>query len=126
MQYTFDNINQWVEDLTTKPKAPQFHTYARVVRDNERQKAEMDIVNTFDKNNNYHGTKIVTVMNDDMAIVTYTSTKNETYYIPVVQNKASYVWFTTFEGAVLGAISILKTGDVDAAKYAGKILEVAL
>jgi hypothetical protein len=124
MVYAFDNIGQWVEELATKPKTTQFHTYARVMRDKERQDAERAILDMFDRANAHRGAKDVTIINNDMAIVTFTSTKRETHYIPIVQNKPSYVWFTTFEGALLGAISLLKTGDVDAAKYAAKILEV--
>ena len=104
----------------------QFHTYARVIRDQERQESERAILDKFDKNNSWFGAKEVTIINEDLAIITFKSTKNETHYIPVVQNKPSYVWFTTFEGAMLGAISTLKIGDVDAAKYAGKILEVTM
>lgn len=126
MEYTFDNIGQWVEELATKPKITQFHTYARVVRDQERQEAERIILDKFDKNNTWHGSKDVTIINNDIGIVTFKSTKNEMYHIPVVQGNPSYVWFTTFEGAILAAISILKTGCVDAAKYAGKILGVEM
>ena len=126
MEYTYDNINQWVAELSEKPNITQLHTYARVVRDQERQEAERAILDKFDKNNSWLGSKEVTIINEDMAIITFKSTKNETYYIPVVQNKPSYVWFTTFEGALLGAISILKTGETDAAKYAGKVLEVEM
>ena len=124
MEYTYDNIEQWVTELAEKPKMTQFHTYARVVRDQERQEAERAILDKFDKNNSWFGSKEVTIINEDMAIITFKSTKNETHYIPVVQNKPSYVWFATFEGALLGAISIKKTGSVDAAKYAAKLLEV--
>ena len=126
MEYTFDNIGQWVEELAAKPKMTQFHTYARVMRDKERQEAERAILDKFDKNNAWLGSKDVTIINDDMAIITFTSRKGETNYIPVVHKKPSHMWFTTFEGAMLGAISILKTGNVDAAKYAGKILNVEI
>jgi hypothetical protein len=126
MDYTFDNIGKWVADLATKPKAAQFHTYARLVRDKERQEAERAILDKFNRNNARFGEKDVTIVNDDMAIVKYTSTKNETYYIPVVQDKHPSWWFQTFEGALLGAVSLLKTGSVDAAKYAGKLLEVEM
>ena len=127
MEYTFDNIGEWVAELAEKPKMTQFHTYARVVRDLERQETERAILAQFDKNNAWFGAKAVTIINDDMAIITYTSCKkDETHYIPVVHGKCHYMWFTTFEGALLGAISILKTGDVNAAKYAAKILEVEI
>lgn len=125
MEYTLDNIGEWIRELSTKPKMTQFHTYARVMRDKERQDAERAILDKF--NDAYRtGYKDVTIINDDMAIITFRSTKNETHYIPVVNSKPSYVWFTTFEGALLGAISILKTGDVDAAKYAGKIFDIEM
>lgn len=127
MEYTIDNINQWVAELSEKPKITQFLTYAQVVRDEERRNAEKVILHAFVKNDGYHpGAKDVTIINDDMAIITFTSTKNETHYVPIVNGKASYVWFNTFEGALLGAISILKTGNVDAVKYAGKLLEVEM
>lgn len=126
MEYTLDNINQWVAELAEKPKITQFHTYARVERDKERQEAEKAIMDKFDKNNAYHGAKDVTIVNENMAIVTFTSTKGETHYIPVVQDKPATWWFSTFEGALLGAISFLKTGSADAAKYAGKVLDVAM
>jgi hypothetical protein len=94
------------------------------MRDKERQDAEQAILSMFSES--HHGCKSVTIINDDMAIVTYTSLKKETLHIPVVKGKLSYTWFTTFEGAMLGAISILTTGDVYAAKYAGKVLDVNL
>lgn len=130
MEYTFDNIGQWVAELAEKPKMTQFHTYARVVRDQERQEAERAILDKFDKNNAYHGAKDVVMLNEDMALVIYTAssglTKGETKYIPVVKGKPSIWWFTTFESALIGAISILKTGDAEAAKYAAKVLEVEI
>lgn len=128
MEYTFDNIGEWVADLAKKPKMTQFHTYVRVLLDKERQEAEKAILNKFDKNNAYHGAKDVVILNENMAIAIYTASsglmKGETKYIPVVQDKNPVWWFNTFEEALLGAISILKTGDVDAAKYAAKLLEV--
>jgi hypothetical protein len=126
MEYTFENINKWVEELAEKPKMTQFHTYARVLRDKERQEAEKIILDKFDKNNAHHGAKSVTIVNDDMAIVTFNSTKGDTHYIPVVQNKPAIWWFETFEQAIIGAISLLKTDGIEAAKYAGKILDVKI
>ena len=130
MEYTFDNINQWVADLAEKPKMTQFHTYARVMRDKERQEAEKVILDKFDKNNTYHGAKSVTIINEDIAIIEFTSSvslnKGETHYIPVVKEKTASWWFATFEAALLAAIGILKTGNVDAAKYAAKLLEVEM
>lgn len=123
MEYTFDNIGEWVANLATKPKAAQFRTYAQVERDNERGRAAQAILNKFDPRNNHHGAKDVTIINDDMAIVTFTDLKSKTYYIPVVGD-TSHLWFSTFEGALLGALSLLKTGGYEAAKYAGKVLDV--
>ena len=123
MKYTFDNIGQWVEELAEKPKITQFHTYARVVRDQERQEAECAILEK--ANSGYmHGNKEVTIINDDMAIIAYAKYGEETRYMPVVKDKPAVYWFTTFEGAMLGAISLLKSGDVRAATYAAKVLEV--
>jgi hypothetical protein len=124
MEYNYDNIGQWVAELAEKPKMTQFHTYARVLRDRERQEAERAILDIFDRANAHHGAKDVTIVNNDMAIVKFTSTKSETHYIPVVQNKTPTWWFPTFEEALLGAISLLKTGDVDAAKYACKLMDI--
>lgn len=125
MEYNYDNIGQWVADLAEKPKMTQYHTYARVIRDKERQDAERAILDKFD-NSLMHGAKDVTIINDDIAIVTFTSTKNETYYVPVVKGKPTHQWFTTFESALLGALSFLKTGSMDAAKYAAKVLDVEI
>ncbi len=126
MDYTFDNIGEWVADLATKTKATQFHTYARILRDKERQGAQQAILNK--ANSDYmRGAKDVVILNDDMAIIAFTpfdAQNNQTRYMPVVQDKPAVYWFTTFEGALLGAISILKTGDPEAAKYAAKVLEV--
>jgi hypothetical protein len=44
------------------------------------------------------------------------------YFVPVVRGEPQSYSFPTFECALLGAISLLKTGHGDAAKYAGKIL----
>ena len=125
MGYTYDNIGQWVDDLAQRPKIYQFQTYARLMRDKERRDAERAILDHFDQYNMHRGTKEATIINEDMAIVKYVSlATNDTHYIPVVQNKAAHYWFKTFESALLAAISILRTGNTDAAKYAGKILEV--
>lgn len=126
MEYTFDNIGEWVAELATKPKVTQFYTYARTLRDKERQEAERAILDKFDKNNTWVGSKDVTVINDDMAIITFASIKGETYYIPVIHGIPSHMWFYTFEGALLGAISILKTGATEAARYAAKVLDVEI
>ena len=126
MSYTFDNIDEWVADLGTKSKATQFHAYARLERDKERNAAIQGVINRFDPNNRHHGAKEVVIINDDMAIVTFTATKGDVHYIPVVKDHHSVNWFTTFEGAIIGALSLLKTGDVSAAKYAGKVLDIEL
>ena len=124
MEYTLDNIGQWVAELAEKPKITQFHTYARILRDKERQEAEKAILDKFDKNNAWFGAKDVTIINDSIAVITFTSRKSETHYIPVVHGNPSNMWFKTFEGAMLGTISILKTGDPEAAQYAAKLLDV--
>ena len=123
MEYTFDNICQWVEELAEKPKMTQFHTYARLMRDKERQDAERAILEK--ANSDYmRGNKEVTILNNDMAIIAYTKHGEETRYMPVVQDRPAVYWFATFEGAMLGAISLLKNGDVRAATYAAKVLDV--
>ena len=124
MAYDFDNIDEWVAELAEKPRIAQVHTYARVVRDKEREDAERAILDKFDKNNARHGAKSVTIINEEMAVITFSSTKNETYHIPVVNGKPASYWFATFEEAILGAISLLKTDGIDAARYAAKVLDI--
>ena len=60
-----------------------------------------------------------------MAIITFTSKSDKVKsYIPVV-NGYYLCWYSTFEAAMLGAIGI-KTHNVDAVKYAGKLLGVTM
>jgi hypothetical protein len=126
MSYTFENIDQWVANLAEKPKASQFHTYARLLRDKERQDAVAIILDRFDKDHRMHGTKEVTILNSDMAIVSFTDREGKTSHIPIVTDHAPTWWFTTFEGAVIGAISLLKTGDIETSRYACKLLDVEI
>lgn len=125
MEYGLENIAQWVSELAKKPKVTQFHTYARVMRDKERQEKESEIIKTA-CHENMHGNKEVFTINDDMAIVAFTPINGKTSYIPVVKGKVPVYWISTFEGAIVAALSLLKTDGIEAAKYAGKLLNVKL
>lgn len=126
MSYTFDTIGQWVEELASKPKIAQFRVYAQTLRDKERTQLERDIINKFDNKNSHLGGKDVSIVNDEISIVIYTPFKGKVKYVPVVNGIPSIWWFESFDSALLGALSIKNTGDPEAAKYAGKILEVEM
>lgn len=124
MSYTPDNISQWIEDLSTKSPYVQYRAYCAV-----------DSVNNFNKFKDFIieccglkdrlGCKDVTVINDDLAIVHYTDTKNQNYYIPYVDGHKSCEWFLSFDFALLAALSLKHTSDTTAATYAAKVLEVS-
>ena len=124
MSYTLDNISEWVKDLSTKSSFVQYRAYCLVDSVNNLNKFKNDIIDWCGLKDR-PGCKEVTVISDELAIVQYTDTKNQNYYIPYVEGHKSCEWFLSFDFALLAALSLKHTGDTAATTYAARVLEVS-
>ena len=125
MSYTLDNITEWTADLSTKHPVVQYRVYCLLTSDKLRREHEQEILEACGIKDRI-GSKEVTIIKDDLAVVCYTDNQNRIYYIPYSDGKKSFEWFPNFESALLAAISLQQTNDTAAVKYAAKILEVPL
>lgn len=125
MSYTLDNITEWTAELSTKHRVAQYRVYCLVTSDKLRRDHEKEIIEACGLDT-LIGSKEVTIIKDDLAVVCYTDNKNRIYYIPYVEGKKFFEWFPNFESALLAAVCIQQTNDTAAVKYAAKILEVPL
>lgn len=125
MSYTLDNITEWTADLSTKHPIVQYRVYCLLTSDRLRREHEKEIIEACGVEDRI-GSKEVTTITDELAVVCYTDNKNRVYYIPYAAGKKSFEWFPNFESALLAAVSLQQTNDTAAVKYAAKILEVSL
>ena len=125
MSYTLDNITEWTADLTTKHPVAQYRVYCLVSCDKMRRDHEKEIIEACSLHDRI-GSKEVTIIKDDLAVVCYTDNKNRIYYIPYAEGKKSFEWFSNFESALIAALCLQQTGDTTAVKYAAKIMEVPI
>lgn len=121
MEYNFDNINEFFEDLMNKPNAKinMLNVYGAYERECEDNKRKQEIEDKF-KIAGYHCTcKLIT---DDMAVVVAQKMNRPFGYFACVNNKASYIQWPTFEQALLCAVSIKLTGREDATEWMWKLV----
>lgn len=121
MDYTIDNINEFFEDLMSKPNAKvnMLCVYGAYNREYEMVKREREIKEQYqDTRHSY----VVHLVNDDIAIVEENEKGEITGYLAHVDNrKSSYIW-PTFEQALLCAVSIKLTGREDATEWMWKLV----
>lgn len=125
MTYTLDNISEWVKDLSTKHSIHQYRVHCIVEAYNHTQEYHNRIVEELGLKDRT-GSKQVTEVGEELAVVCYTDSQNRIYYIPYAEGKKTYEWFPNFESALLAAVSLQQTNDTAAVKYAAKILEVPM
>lgn len=123
MSYTLENIREWTYELSKNSSFVQYRAYCIIEIHNDRRKQEEEILRVCGLSDRIGG-KQVTIIKEDLAVVCYTDTKNNIYYIPYSSGKPSFEWFRNFESALLAAVCLQQTGLTDAVKYAAKILEV--
>ena len=125
MTFTLDNISEWVKDLSTKHSIHQYRVHCIVEAHKHTQEYHNQIVEELGLKDRI-GSKQVTEVGEELAVVCYTDNQNRIYYIPYAVGKNTYEWFPNFESALVAAICLLKTGSTDAVKYAAKLLEIPL
>ena len=121
MTYTIDNINEFFENLMNRPNA-QIHMwgiYGIIERENERKKKIAKIIEQYNYPNYYYD---VTLINDNIAIVTEMKSGEVTGYYAHVDGKKSHYLLPTFEQALLCAVSIKLTGSEDATEWMWKLV----
>lgn len=122
MEYNFDNINEFFEDLIKKPNAKfnMLRVYGAYERECEKVKQEREIRERYKLDR--ADVEIYTV-NDNITIVARRYRDGEVGYFACVNGKrSSYIW-PTFEQALLCAVSIKMTGHEDAAEWMWKLLK---
>lgn len=120
-EYTIDNINEFFEDLMNKPNAKinMLNVYGAYERECEDNKRKQEIRENFKFGNRYY---IPYIVNDDIAIVEEQKGGKTTGFFPYVGNKRSYCFCSTFEQALLCAVSIKLTGREDATEWMWKLV----
>lgn len=121
MTYNFDNINEFFEDLMSKPNAKfnMLRVYGAYERECEENKRKQEIEDEF-KIAGYH--YIANIINDSIAIVEEQKRGKTTGYSAYVDNVAGYHRWPTFEQALLCAVSIKLTGSEDATEWMWKLV----
>lgn len=124
-EYTIDNINEFFEDLMSKPNAKfnMLYVYGAYERECERVKREQEIEEQHNWPSCYHVYNTVHIINDDIAIIEQRRHDEENGYYAHVNNKKSHYIWPTFEQALLCAVSIKLTGSEDATEWMWKLLK---
>lgn len=121
MTYTIDNINEFFENLMNLPNAQirMWGTYGIIKRENERNKKIAKIIEQYNYPSYYYD---VTLINDNIAIVTEMKSGEVTGYYAHVDGKKSHYLWPTFEQALLCAVSIKLTGSEEATEWMWKLV----
>lgn len=122
MTYTSDNINEFFEDLMSKPNAKfnMLRVYGDYERECEENKRKQEIE---DRYKTSRGKAVAHIINDDIAIVEYSEFNMLMgYFADVNKDTSNYIW-PTFEQALLCAVSIKLTGREDATEWMWKLVE---
>lgn len=121
MTYTRDNINEFFEDLMSKPNAKfnMLRVYGAYERECENIKEIQDVEKEYKWPGSYYTTRKV---NDDIYIVTEMNKGLVTGYFAHVNGKKSHYLWPTFEKALLCAVSIKLTGREDATEWMWKLV----
>lgn len=122
MTYNFDNINEFFEDLMSKPNAKfnMMYVYGAYERECEENKRKQEIEDRF-KIAGYYC--VANIINDSIAIVEEQKMNKTTGYFAYVDGMVSYHRWATFEQALLCAVSIKLTGREDATEWMWKLVE---
>lgn len=121
MTYNFDNINEFFEDLMNGKNAKfnMLRVYGAYERECEIAKREQEIKEQYQHTGCSY---VVHLVNDEIAIVEENKKGEITGYFTHVGNKKSnYIW-TSFEMALLCAVSIKITGREDATEWMWKLV----
>lgn len=121
MTYTSDNINEFFEDLMSKPNAKfnMLRVYGAYERECEENKRKQEIE---DRYKTSRGKAVAHIINDDIAIVEYSEFDMLMgYFADVNKDTSNYIW-ATFEQALLCAVSIKLTGREDATEWMWKLV----
>lgn len=121
MTYTSDNINEFFEDLMSKPNAKfnMLRVYGAYERECEENKRKQEIE---DRYKTSRGKAVAHIINDDIAIVEYSEFNMLMgYFADVNKDTSNYIW-PTFEQALLCAVSIKLTGCENATEWMWKLV----
>ena len=120
-EYNFDNINEFFENLMNSKNAKlnMMRVYGAYERECEENKRKQEIEDKF-KIAGYHCT--CKLIDDNMAVVVAQKANRPFGYFAYANNKASYIQYSTFEQALLCAISIKLTGREDATEWMWKLV----
>lgn len=121
MTYTSDNINEFFEDLMSKPNAKfnMLRVYGAYERECEENKRKQEIE---DRYKTSRGKAVAHIINDDIAIVEYSEFNMLMGYFADVNKDTSNYICPTFEQALLCAVSIKLTGCENATEWMWKLV----
>lgn len=120
MEYNFDNINEFFEDLMNKPKINKLRVYEGYRRECEKVKQKQEIESQYGWSGyNY----VAHILTDDIAIVEERDKEETKRYYAHVNGEITYYCAETFEQALLIAISVKMTGEADAGWWMWKLLK---
>lgn len=121
MTYNLDNINEFFEDLMSKPNAKfnMLRVYKAYGRECEDNKRKQEIKEKFKFGNRYY---IPYLISNDIVIVEEQKEGIVTGYFAHVNGKKSHYLWPTFEQALLCAVSIKLTGSEDATEWMWKLV----
>lgn len=121
MEYNFDNINEFFEDLMNRPNAKvnMLRVYGAYERECEENKKKQEIE---DRYKTSRGRAVAHIINDDIVIVEYSEFNMLMgYFADVNKGTSNYIW-PTFEQALLCAVSIKLTEREDATEWMWKLV----
>ena len=124
MEYTIENISDWVNELNNRPSFSKYRAYSILCKNRAIENRSNEILRELGLYDSL-GCKQVTQITEDMAVVCYTDTHKKTLYVPYVRGKKSFEYFNNLESALVAAVCLKQTGTTDAVKYVAKLMEVS-